>query len=91
MANWAFLCLGPNGLSLICRCLTFLAQYRLTKPRRFFLEISRLKRGCCVTCGYDLGYDFPRGCPECGWRRAESKETPTPKPRALQTSDPHMK
>jgi hypothetical protein len=38
-------------------------------PRRFFIEVSRLRRGCCVACGYDIGYDFPRGCPECGWRR----------------------
>jgi hypothetical protein len=41
----------------------------LTWPRRFFREVSRLRRGCCIACGYDLGYDFPRGCPECGWRR----------------------
>lgn len=41
----------------------------LTKPRRFFIEVSRVRRGCCIACGYDLGYDFPRGCPECGWRR----------------------
>jgi hypothetical protein len=40
-----------------------------TWPRRFFREVSRLRRGCCIACGYDLGYDFPRGCPECGWRR----------------------
>jgi hypothetical protein len=40
-----------------------------TKPRRFFREVSRVKRGCCVACGYDLGYDLARGCPECGWRR----------------------
>lgn len=38
-------------------------------PRRYFREVSRMKRGCCIVCGYDLGYDFLRGCPECGWRR----------------------
>lgn len=41
----------------------------LVIPRRFFVEVSRLRRGCCVRCGYDIGYDFPHGCPECGWRR----------------------
>jgi hypothetical protein len=40
-------------------------------PRRFFREVSRMKRGCCVACGYDLGYDFRGGCPECGWRRGD--------------------
>jgi hypothetical protein len=47
----------------------------LVWPRRFIVEVARLKRGCCVRCGYDLGYDFPRGCPECGWRRVPSSES----------------
>jgi hypothetical protein len=38
-------------------------------PRRFFVEVSRMRRGCCISCGYQLQYDFVRGCPECGWRR----------------------
>ena len=29
----------------------------------------RVKRGCCINCGYDLRGDFSAGCPECGWRR----------------------
>jgi hypothetical protein len=41
----------------------------LTTPSRFFVELARLKRGCCVQCGYDLNFDFKAGCPECGWRR----------------------
>lgn len=41
----------------------------LTKPSRFVTELSRLKRGCCVQCGYELNFDFKGGCPECGWRR----------------------
>jgi hypothetical protein len=41
----------------------------LTVPRRFLVEVSRLRRGGCVMCGYDLGYDFVAGCPECGWNR----------------------
>lgn len=38
-------------------------------PRRFIREVARFRRGGCVRCGYDLGYDFLNGCPECGWRR----------------------
>lgn len=38
-------------------------------PRRFFREVARMRRGECIACGYDLGYDFVDGCPECGWRR----------------------
>jgi hypothetical protein len=46
------------------------ALYRaLTVPRRFVREVGRLRRGRCVACGYDLGFDFAAGCPECGWRR----------------------
>jgi hypothetical protein len=47
-------------------CLLWLG---LTVPRRFVREVSRFRSGCCVQCGYDLGYDFINGCPECGWRR----------------------
>ena len=46
----------------------------LTRPRRFVVEVSRLKRGCCTACGYDLNYDFVAGCPECGWRRNQRRE-----------------
>jgi hypothetical protein len=49
------------------------AWWGLTVPRRFLREVGRLRRGCCIACGYDLGYDFPRGCPECGWRRANDR------------------
>jgi hypothetical protein len=45
----------------------------LTVPRRFLVEVSRLRRGCCVVCGYDVGYDFFAGCPECGWKRRVGK------------------
>jgi hypothetical protein len=38
-------------------------------PRRFIREVARFRRGACIQCGYDLGYDFIQGCPECGWRR----------------------
>lgn len=43
--------------------------WALVIPRRFVREVGRMRRGCCVSCGYDLGYDFVPGCPECGWRR----------------------
>lgn len=35
---------------------------------------SRVHRGRCIQCAYDLRGDFPSGCPECGWNRPE---TPT--------------
>jgi hypothetical protein len=38
-------------------------------PRRFLIESARLRRGCCMQCGYELHFDFAKGCPECGWRR----------------------
>jgi len=41
----------------------------LVIPRRFIREVARFRRGTCIQCGYDLGYDFVNGCPECGWRR----------------------
>ena len=43
--------------------------WALVKPRRFVREVSRMRRGCCLQCGYQLNYDFIAGCPECGWRR----------------------
>jgi hypothetical protein len=60
----------------------------LVIPRRFFTELSRLRRGCCVRCGYDIGYDFPHGCPECGWRReGQAVSRPDGSPRALAPPD----
>jgi hypothetical protein len=50
----------------------------LTVPRRFVREVSRLRRGACVQCGYDLGFDFIRGCPECGWRRGPADQRSAP-------------
>ena len=47
----------------------------LTLPRKFFKEVSRLRDGRCIGCGYDLGYDFVQGCPECGWRRDRVEST----------------
>lgn len=46
-----------------------MAYWALTAPLRFVREVGRMRRGCCLACGYDLGFDFVAGCPECGWRR----------------------
>ncbi len=40
-------------------------------PARFIKELSRMRQGRCIRCGYDLGFDFLPGCPECGWRRGQ--------------------
>jgi hypothetical protein len=54
-------------------------------PQRFVREVARMRKGRCIACGYDLGYDFLHGCPECGWRRgAES-----PGPMAGRSLEPH--
>jgi len=48
----------------------------LALPRRFVLELARMRRGCCLSCGYQLGFDFRAGCPECGWRRSADEHYP---------------
>jgi hypothetical protein len=55
--------------TLLFAAALWLAFWCLAAPRRFILEVSRMRRGHCIRCGYELGYDFTRGCPECGWRR----------------------
>ena len=35
---------------------------------------KRRHRGHCPLCGYDLRGDLERGCPECGWNRAEDEQ-----------------
>jgi len=42
----------------------------LVRPRRMVVELLRMRRGCCIACGYELDFDFRAGCPECGWRRS---------------------
>ena len=65
----------------------------LLVPRRFIREVARFRRGACIACGYDLGYDFIAGWPECGWRRGESdarhhrsESDPTPTPAGSDAS-----
>ncbi len=38
-------------------------------PNRFVRDVSRMRHGRCISCGYNLNYNFVEGCPECGWRR----------------------
>lgn len=57
----------------------------LVIPRRFVREVARFRRGACIECGYDLGYDFIRGCPECGWRRDQHS---APAPSRSTVSEP---
>jgi hypothetical protein len=35
---------------------------------------SRLRRGCCPVCAYDLR-GTPAGCPECGWTATAAAAT----------------
>jgi hypothetical protein len=56
--------------SVILAVLFRLIYFTLAVPRRFVLELSRMRRGSCLKCGYQLGFDFRAGCPECGWRRS---------------------
>lgn len=46
-----------------------LLRLMFTAPLRLVREVSRLRHGQCIKCGYDIAYNFPAGCPECGWRR----------------------
>jgi hypothetical protein len=83
----------PLGLAVntvLAALALWLIYAALTVPRRFLLEVSRLRRGCCVLCGYDVGYDFVAGCPECGWNRGITKtQTLSFKnPRKLKEADP---
>ena len=42
---------------------------QLRKPRWARRAWWRRRRGCCPGCGYELRWQFERGCPECGWKR----------------------
>jgi hypothetical protein len=64
--------LGLVANGMLYGLLLWLLRLAIVKPKRFFTEVGRMRRGCCIGCGYDLGFDFIRGCPECGWRRGEA-------------------
>ena len=64
----------PAGLAVdavVYAVILGLIWWALVWPRRFVVEVARMRRGCCLRCGYDLRYDFVKGCPECGWGRME--------------------
>jgi hypothetical protein len=61
--------IGLIGDTLIYATLWLGLWSVLVIPRRFVRELARFRSGACIRCGYDLGYDFIKGCPECGWRR----------------------
>lgn len=42
---------------------------RLTIPAALRRRARRRRRGLCPCCAYNLGWQFGRGCPECGWNR----------------------
>lgn len=72
--------IGLVGDSVIFGITWFAAWSLLTMPRRFFREVGRVRSGACIQCGYDLGYDFIKGCPECGWRRDRRDHAPSSAP-----------
>ena len=64
----------PWGLavdSVIYAILSAILYQLIKRPYRLVRELRRISNGHCVRCGYDIGYDFRAGCPECGWRRTE--------------------
>jgi hypothetical protein len=61
--------IGLVGDTLIWATVWAILWVSFTLPRRFVRECGRVRSGACIRCGYDLGYDFQSGCPECGWRR----------------------
>jgi hypothetical protein len=73
--------LHPIWRGFILNTIIFAIFFRLiyltlAVPRRFVVELARMRRGCCLACGYELGFDFRTGCPECGWRRSPNDHYP---------------
>ena len=48
----------------------WLATLVLVRPLAPLRRLARMQRGECPGCGYDVRYDFAKGCPECGMMRA---------------------
>lgn len=63
--------------TLLFTVTAMLMAWLVVRPGRFIAELARIRRGACLECGYDLGYDFVKGCPECGWRRDDRDSRPT--------------
>jgi hypothetical protein len=55
--------------ALVLAMIAWAFSWLLIWPGKYFVEASRLRRGCCMRCGYDLQFNLAAGCPECGWRR----------------------
>jgi len=77
---------GLVGDSLLYGLAWFVIWSALTVPRRFITEVARCRRGACIQCGYDLGFDFINGCSECGWRRDRAAMAP-PRLAATQSAN----
>jgi hypothetical protein len=77
---WRPIWVGVIGDTVLFAVAWAVIWLMLTDPRQFVRDLARVRRGACVQCGYDLGYDFIRGCPECGWRRGPA-ERPADAPR----------
>jgi hypothetical protein len=58
---WAGLCAGSLVYALPMLMIPLLLRPLRARRRR--------RRGCCMSCGYDLRGEFDAGCPECGWNR----------------------
>lgn len=69
---------GMAANTLLYAVVLALLQLSVFVPRRFIREVSRIRRGACLECGYNLGYDFQHGCSECGWRRDLRNDRPSP-------------
>jgi hypothetical protein len=54
--------------SIIVGIAALIVLYAIGRDGKWKRWFSR-HRGKCPKCGYNLEFDFERGCPECGWRR----------------------
>ncbi len=66
----------PLPLGLLLNTLVHAAVFAalaaiVAAPFRISRELRRMRKGHCVRCGYDLRFDFAKGCPECGFLRAQ--------------------
>jgi hypothetical protein len=60
--------LGLSVLFLACAMPAALVVLTYTT----FSKGSKIRRGCCPKCGFDLLHQFDSGCTECGWAKGEA-------------------